>query len=199
MSQHKSIVLNEIISSNGGIIKTEALAKKGFTSRDINHLVKEGTLERIKQGYYIGKERTVSDIELIATLIPTGVLCLFSAIEYYELATVNPTEICVALPRGATCPTLPPNLFVKIHHMTARHFIAGINEVEVNGAIVRIYDIEKTVCDCFKYDKEVETSIALEVLKNYMAKGNCNIQRLLEYAKLLGKRKVIFPYVEALV
>jgi hypothetical protein len=45
----------------------------------------------------------------------------------------------------------------------------------------------------------VEKDIALEVLKNYMAKGNCNIQKLLEYARFLGKKKIIYPYVEALI
>jgi hypothetical protein len=39
----------------------------------------------------------------------------------------------------------------------------------------------------------------LEALKNYIARGSCNIQRLLEYAKLLGKKKIIYPYVEALL
>ena len=71
--------------------------------------------------------------------------------------------------------------------------------MEVNGTMIRIYDIEKTVCDGFKYDSEIEKGIALEVLKNYIARGNCNIQKLLKYAELLGKKKIIYPYVEALI
>jgi len=199
MTQAKILVLNELLLSGNGIIKTETLNKNKFTSRDINQLLTIGMLKKIKQGHYIGKERDISDMELVAKLIPAGVLCLFSAAEYYELTTVNPSEICMALPRSATCPSLPSNLFVKIYHMTDRHFEAGIIEVDVNGAMVRMYDIEKTICDCFKYDNEVEKSIALEVLKNYIDKRNCDIQKLLRYAKLLGKKKVIYPYVEALI
>ncbi|MCL2767769.1 MAG: type IV toxin-antitoxin system AbiEi family antitoxin domain-containing protein [Synergistaceae bacterium] len=199
MTQFKKLMLNELISVDGGIIKTKTLNENGFTSRDISHLLREGVLEKIKQGHYIGKERDISDLEIATKLIPMGVLCLFSAIEHYELATVNPSAICVALPRGVTCPTLPSNLFVQIYHMTSRHFEAGITEVEAGKTMLRMYDIEKTVCDCFKYDNEVEKSIALEVLKNYIAKGNCNVQKLLEYAKLLGKKRIIYPYVEALI
>jgi len=199
MTQVKIQVLSELLSSGIGIIKTETLNKNGFTSRDINQLLNKGVIKRIKQGHYIGKERDISDMELAARLIPAGVLCLFSAAEYYELTTVNPSEICIALPRGTTCPSLPSNLFVKIYHMTNSHFEAGITEVDVNGAMVRMYDIEKTICDCFKYDNNVEKGIALEVLKSYMDKRNCDIQKLLKYAKLLGKKKVIYPYVEALI
>ena len=83
--------------------------------------------------------------------------------------------------------------------MTISHFEVGISEAKINGTAVRMYNVEKTVCDCFKYENEVERSVALEVLKNYIARGNCNIQKLLEYAKLLGKKKIIYPYVEALI
>jgi predicted transcriptional regulator of viral defense system len=199
MTNAKISTLKNLLSANSGIIKTEMLKRNGFTNHDIKRLIQVGLIERIKQGHYIEKQREVSDVEIAAKLIPMGVLCLFTAIDYYELATVNPAEICVALPRGVTCPVLPSNLFIKIYHMTNSHYEAGIIETEVNRSMVRMYDIEKTVCDCFKYDNTVEKNIALEVLKNYIAKGGCNIQKLLEYAKLLGKKKVIYPYVEALI
>jgi len=199
MTQVKRSVLDELLSANSGIIKTKTLNSNGFTSRDIKRLLLDGELIRIKQGHYIGKERDISDIEIAAKLIPMGVLCLFTAIEHYELATVNPSEICIALPRGVTCPTLPANLYVNVFHMTDSHFRAGIADVEINGSITRMYDTEKTVCDCFKYDNYIEKGIALEVMKNYIAREHCNIQKLLEYANLLGKKKIIYPYVEALI
>jgi len=199
MTNTKVNTIKELLSANNGIVNTETLNMNGFTSRDLKWLTQEGLITRIKRGHYIEKQREVSEIEMAAKLVPMGVLCLFSAIEYHELATVNPTEICMALPRGVTCPILPPNLYVKVYHMTGSHFEAGISEAEINGAAVRMYDAEKTVCDCFKYENEVERNIALEVLKNYIAKGGCNIQKLLEYAKRLGKKKVIYPYVEALI
>jgi len=199
MTSSKLLLLKELFSANNGIATTKMLTENGFSSRNLKWLLQQGTIERIKQGHYIEKQREFSDIELAVKLIPVGVLCLFTAIEYHELATVNPTEICIALPRDASCPILPPDLFVKVHRMTNSHFEAGITEVEINGTMVKMYDPEKTVCDCFKYENAVERNIALEVLKNYIAKGGCNIQKLLEYAQLLGKKKIIYPYVEALI
>jgi predicted transcriptional regulator of viral defense system len=199
MSDDKIILLNNLMLANHGIVKAEVLTKNGFTSRHIRRFVEDGLLERVKQGYYTGKQRDVSDIVAASKLIPMGVLCLYSAVDFYELATVNPSEICIALPRGVTCPVLPPTLYVKVYHMASSHFEAGISEAEITGAAIRMYSAEKTVCDCFKYEKEVERNVALEVLKNYIARGGCNIQKLLEYASLLGKKKIIYPYMEALV
>jgi len=199
MTQAKRVILDELLSAYGGILKTETLNNNGFTSRDIKQLLLDDAIIRIKQGHYTGRKQDVSDIEIAAKLIPMSVLCLFTAIEHYELATVNPTEICIALPRGVTCPTLPANLYVNVFHMTESHFRAGIAEIVINGSKIRMYDTEKTVCDCFKYDNDVEKGIALEVIKNYIAREHCNIQKLLEYANLLGKKKIIYPYVEALI
>jgi len=186
---------------NGGIMKTSDLREIGVSTRAIKEMLDSGLIEKIRHGHYIwpGKADALSDIEVAAKLIPQGVVCLFTAIEYYELSTVNPSAICIALPRNVNVPILPQTPCIKIYRMTMKHFELGISDAEPDGAAMRIFDIEKTVCDCFKYDKEIEKSVALEVLKNYITRGNCNIQKLFEYAKILGKKRVIQPYVEAML
>lgn len=201
MTTKKIEIVKNLCISSGGIIKTSVLNQNSITSRNIKSLIEKGILCKIKQGHYIWNENTdtTTDIEIVAKLIPNAVICLFSAVDYYELSTLNPTEICIALPRGSARPILPENLFVKFYYMTSKHFELGITETDYHSTIIKIYDIEKTVCDCFKYEQDVEKSIALEVLKNYMSRSSCNIQKLLEYAKVIGKKKVIYPYVEALL
>ena len=193
--QHVQSLFNE----NAKIVNAATLKKHGIHSRNIATLINEGFITRIKQGRYVwnDNETDSSEIVLVAKLIPNGVLCLYTAIEQHQLSTVNPTEIFVALPRGTVAPALPKNLWVNVRQMTDKHFELGISEIKIDGLSVKIYDVEKTVCDCFKYDKEVEKSVALEVLKNYVARKDCNIQKLLEYAGIMGKKKKILPYVEA--
>jgi len=183
------------------VVSTATLKQNGIHSRNIAELINGGYIKRIKQGYYIWnqKEYATAEIVLAAKLIPNAVLCLYTAMEHYSLSTINPTEIYMALPRGTVAPLLPQNLRINVRQMIEKHFKLGITEKEFNGVAVKIYDIEKTVCDCFKYSKEVEKSIAMEALKNYILSGDCNVQKLLEYAKIMGKKKTILPYVEAML
>jgi predicted transcriptional regulator of viral defense system len=201
MKLKKKEQIKTFFEKNGGMIKTSDLRQIGVSSRGIKEMIDSGMIERIKHGHYICSEQasSFSDIDLAIKLIPQGVVCLFTAIEHYGLSSVNPSAICIALPRDINIPTLPQTPYIKIYRMTGKHFDLGISEVKLNGSSVRIFDVEKTVCDCFKYDKEIEKAVALEALKNYIARGNCNIQKLLEYAKIMGKRKVILPYVEAML
>jgi predicted transcriptional regulator of viral defense system len=201
MKSKKKEQIQTLAAKNGGVMKTSELREFGILSRSIKKMMDSGMIERIKHGHYIWSEETAnfSDIGVALKLIPKGVVCLFTAIEHYELSTVNPASICIALPRDINIPILPQAPQIKIYRMTGKHFELGISDAELNGIMIRIFDMEKTVCDCFKYDKEVEKAVALEVLKNYIARGNCNIQKLLEYAKIMGKKKTILPYVEAML
>jgi len=201
MNYHKTEQMNFLFKNKSAILKASELKAFGFSSRNLKKMIDTGLLEKIKQGYYVLSENTgeIPDILIALKLIPQGVICLLSAIEHYELSTVNPSSTSIALPRKANIPTLPSSRYIKIYRMTDKHFKLGISEAELNGVKIRIYDIEKVICDCFKYDKQIEKNIALEVLKNYVSRKNCNIQKLLEYAKIMGKKKVMLPYIEALL
>lgn len=183
------------------VISANMLKNNGIYSRNIAELIDKGYISRIKHGRYVWKqnESHLSEIVIASQLIPKGVICLFTAMEYYGLSTVNPAWIFLALPRGTAMPSLPQNLRVNVRQMLPKHFELGISEEKLEGVSLKIYDIEKTVCDCFKYDKEVEKSIALEVLKKYITSKDCNVQKLLGYAKIMGKKKTILPYVEAML
>ena len=199
MNERKRSFVNSL-ELNNSIIQAELLRNNGFTSREIKSLVETGMIRRLRQGYYIfaSREADVGDMPLIAALVPMGVFCLQSAIAYHELATINPAEINVALPRIANEPVLPDHLSVRYFHMTDSHFRLGISAVTIDSCPVKVYDAEKTVCDCFKYDREIEKSVALEVLKNYAARHR-DIQRLMDYAKQMGKQNTIQPYLEAML
>ena len=204
VTKMKSEKINRIYSlfnDETTVLSTAILNKNGIYTRNITELVNTGFLSRVRQGYYILNQAKsdISDIVLVSKLIPKGVLCLYSATEYYDLSTVNPQKIYIALPRGTVAPSLPEYLQVNVRQMINKYYELGISTVDFDGAPVKIYDMEKTVCDCFKYDNEVEKVVSLEILKNYVSNENCNIQKLLEYAKVLGKRKTILPYIEAMI
>jgi len=200
MNSKKINLVQSLFGGDIPVVNTARLKQNGIHSRNIAELVGKGIISRIRQGYYVWNRNAadISEIALAARLIPNGVLCLYTAMEHYGLSTVNPAEIFFALPRGTVAPSLPVNLRVNVRQMTDGHFRLGITETEMDGLAARIYDMEKTVCDCFKYEKEVEKSVALEALRNYISRGGCDIQKLLKYAKIMGKNKTILPYVEAM-
>ena len=69
----------------------------------------------------------------------------------------------------------------------------------MDGVLVRVYNKEKTVADCFKFRNKIGQDIAIEALKQYIHEKGRNIERLLYFARIDRVEKVITPYIEAMI
>lgn len=78
-------------------------------------------------------------------------------------------------------------------------FNTGIEEINLNGIKIRIYNPEKTLIDCFRYRNKIGSDVFLESLKMYFKKYNPNYLKLMEYAKICKFEKTIKPYLEMII
>lgn len=200
MNKSKIEKARQLFLNNSSILKTADLNENKFHSREILELVNSGYLSKYKRGVYVWteNENAISDNTLACGLIPQGVIYLFSAAVYYDLTTINPTAVTMAVPLGSReikLPDYPPIELYTIH----QRFELGKIQINNENEVIRIYDKERTVCDFFKNRNKVGKDIALEVLKNYMQQKNKNIQKLMEYASVLTDKKALTAYVEVLL
>ncbi|MDP2209816.1 MAG: type IV toxin-antitoxin system AbiEi family antitoxin domain-containing protein [Bacteroidota bacterium] len=189
--------------SNMGYARMKDLKKASFQTRDISALLKEGIIERVKPGLYRlvdikGKDVTNLSMLDVCQAVPKGVICLVTALSYYNLSTFNPSEIYIAIPH-ATKPlkvNYPP---IKYFYFRERFFKYGIDKIETKMGEIKIYNKEKTVCDMFRYRNKLGTDIALEGLKSYLKLKEANINKLNKYAEICQVKTVMMPYVRAIV
>jgi predicted transcriptional regulator of viral defense system len=181
-------------------VRSGALKRAGFCSKDVGELVNLGHIDKIRRGYYTwrGMLDEMSELEIVAGLVPQGVIAMFSAAQYYNMTTVYPTSIEIALPVGARTPALPPHPPLKVYKWVRRIYEVGIERVRQNKVFINIYAPERVVCDFFRMRLQIGEDVSIEVLKNYMS-GRKNLQKLYEYAGLLQIKTVMRPYVEALL
>lgn len=138
------------------------------------------------------------DLVTVGMKVPSGVVCLISALAFYELTTQIPHEVYLALPRGAEPPRLN-HPALRVFWFTRRVFEFGIEAHPLDGTPVRIYSPEKTVADCFKYRNKIGLDTAREALKLYLSKRKKNLAAMLEAAEVCRVSKVMRPYLEALL
>lgn len=138
------------------------------------------------------------DLVTVATRIPSGVICLISALAFHELTTQIPHEVHVALPRGAEEPRLdhPP---IKTYRFSGEAFTEGMETHELDGVGVRIYSPEKTLADCFKFRNKVGLDTAVEALRFYRERRSIKVDDFMRYAVICRVKKIIRPYLEAIL
>jgi predicted transcriptional regulator of viral defense system len=190
----------QLFEKKGPILRAKILSKHKFCSKDVAELLTKGYIQRIKTGYYIwaSTANQISEIEFAASIIPNGIVCLFSAAQFYEMTTVNPSSINIAVPAPGNSLTLPSYPPITLYKCAQNIYEIGITEVKAPSYKIKIYDKERTVCDFFRMRLQFGEDVALEVLRNYMA-GKKNIQKLYEYAGKMRIKGTLSPYVEALL
>jgi predicted transcriptional regulator of viral defense system len=136
------------------------------------------------------------DLITVSLRFPKAVVCLISALSYHGMTTQIPHEVSVAVPREARMPSLdyPP---VHAYKFSTEAFESGIEKLQIDGVTVRIYSVEKTLADCFKYRNKLGMDVVLEALKLYRGQKKFNMDKLLKYARVCRVEKVMKPYLEA--
>ena len=202
------------LKKHGGYALMKELKAASFQTRDIARLLKEGTIIKVKPGLYRlanvgemvlplpkmkGAGSTISqEIIDVCKALPGGVICLASALAFYDLTTFNPSEIYVAIPNAAKVPKIdfPP---LRVFYFRERFYKPGIEKIEVPNCTIRIYNKEKTICDMFRYRNKYGDDLALEGLKNYLSRKEANVNKLRKYAEICQVKTVMMPYLKALV
>ena len=93
-------------------------------------------------------------------------------------------------------PDYPP---VALYYWSQSVFELGISEREIEGYKVRIYDLEKSVCDAVKFRNKIGVDISSEILKNYLVRSDRNLTRLNEYAKKMRVANIMNGLIDYLV
>jgi predicted transcriptional regulator of viral defense system len=187
--------------AKGGILRTRDVLQAGIHRRTLYELRDSGRIEQLSRGLFRLADAPAlghPDLVTVALKIPEGVLCLISALAWHELTTQIPHEIYVAIPRGAEAPRLD---YPPVHHywFSDQAYSEGIETHQVDGVPLRVYSREKTLADCFKHRNRIGLDTVLEALKAYRQRGPVNTEALLHYADICRVKRVMTPYLEAVL
>jgi predicted transcriptional regulator of viral defense system len=193
--------VRRLCRQHGGVVRTAQALRAGIHPRTIYALRDTGFLERIERGLYrLAELPEISqpDLVTVALKVPSGVVCLISALAFHELTTQIPHEVSIALPRHRELPRLrfPP---VRVYWFSAPAMAAGVETHKLDGVPVRIFAAEKTIADCFKYRNKLGLDTAVEGLRLYRERKRLSVDALMRYAEIDRVRNVMRPYLEALL
>lgn len=189
----------DIFNKHYGYATLQDLKQAGVHTDTIRRLIEEKVVEKVKPGLY-----KLMDMPMVAhqgfidvcLAMPGAVVCLFSALDHYDLTTFMPSMVMAALPRGSKPTKLvyPP---VQMYYFSESNYSDSIEEIEETTGTFRIYSVEKTIVDCFRFRNKLGEDIAVEGLKNYLGKKEMSMRKLHESAKKARMWNIIRPYVTA--
>lgn len=184
----KDVVL-KAVDENGGIVKKEQLGKLGVDYRRIVELLNSGDIVRVKNGYYTDKLERFSEEELVAALFPDAKLCMESALYAYGYIDQKPYGWRLAIDKNTSKSRFKMDYPKIVPYYTEPEALdIGAATIELHGATFGIYDKERMICDCLKYESKMEHDDFKAAIQGYIKDEDKDISNLLEYAR---ERKVI--------
>lgn len=185
MDQKTRNRIDEYLQSHNSILRTIDFQKAGLHNSYQKELVDEGVLVRLKTGLYLKVEnQTASGFFEIQTALPDAVICLASALAFYELTSYEPSTVHIAIPRDNRTrpPEYPP---IRKFSFGMPRYSLGLIKVEDEGNEIAMYDREKTICDSIRYRRTLGQDVVNEAVRNYLGSRDTNIDKLIEYSRVL--------------
>lgn len=188
--------LRELFLRKGVLSLTDDVCAE-FPRAYFSRLTKAGFIHRIGAGVYscpdYSSSEHITSVEA-ASVLPQGVLCLFSALKFHELTVENPHYLHVAIPRGLRVPK--NNLPLRLYRFSRESYSFGIENVTVKDGVIKVYSVEKTIADLFKFRNIAGLDVAIAALKEAKVKGVVNQDKLWRAIDVCRVEKIMMPYLE---
>jgi len=179
---------------------SEAL-ELGIHRRVLYELRDCGIIELVSRGLYHlkeGPELAMPDLVTVAKRVPSGVICLISALSFHELTSQIPHFVYLAIPRNASRPQIdyPP---LRCFWYPDSLMALGVEQGKVDHFGIKMFDREKTLIDCIRLRKRIGVGIAVEALKLYVQRSDTDINRLIDYSQIARVDHVLRPMLEVIL
>lgn len=181
-------VLENVARCSGGVFRSRDATEAGVHWRDLYAMRDEGILIELSRGVFrFADAGMITDLDLIAVSkrSPRGVICLNSALAFWDLTDEVPAEVHLAVPRGTRPPSIeyPPT---RVHVFAAGPFELGRENVWLeNGGTIPMYSSERSVVDAMHLKNQVGTDVAYEALRRYLRRPGASPGNLLRIARRL--------------
>ncbi len=182
------------------VLRQKDFIAAGISPETLARMVRDEALERPARGMYQLRNSRIPASHVLAEatlLVPKGIVCLTSALQFHELTLQMPSAVWMAIERTAWKPKVdyPAIRFVRF---SGSAMTDGVSKHRITSVEVAITEPARTVVDCFKYRNKIGIDIAMEGLREGLRRKSFKPDDLWRYARAARVWTVMRPYVEAM-
>jgi predicted transcriptional regulator of viral defense system len=182
-----------------GMLRLKDFIAEDITPETLARLVRDKQVVRPARGLYQLPDTQIDAAHTLveaSVLVPKGIVCLISALQFHELTLQMPSAVWMAIERTAWRPTssYPPIRFVRFSGWAMTE---GVERYPIQSRQVPITNPARTIVDCFRYRNKIGIDIAMEGLREGIRRRKCTPDQIWQYAKTARVWTVMRPYVEA--
>lgn len=189
----------KLVEKNNGYITTNEVVKNGINKIFLTNMVKNGKLVRISRGYYGLPNYIEDEYYKISSKSKNVRFSGVTALYLHNLSDRTPLVYNITLPYDYSGVLLKDK---KIIISFIKREVLDLGVIEMTspfGMKIKVYDLERTICDIIKNKNKIDVEIFSKALKEYAQSKDKNLSKLNKYAKILNIEKKVSEYMEVLL
>jgi predicted transcriptional regulator of viral defense system len=191
--------LKMIIESNDGIASAKQLTDKGVSRLALYQGLISGMIVKESHGKYVIADNQPDEYRTIQNRSPKMIYSHGTALFLHGLSDRVPHELDITVPQGDNVSRIKRDYEnTRFHYCKKELWDLGIvDAVTPQGYEVKIYDLERCICDLIRDKKSVDLQIYTQAMKEYFS-GKCNPRKIVKYARQFNIESKVRTYMEVL-
>ena len=189
----------KMIESNNGYITTQEIVSNKIDRKFLSNMVKKGMLVRISRAYYGLPSYIEDEYYKLLSKSKNARFSMATALYLHNLSDRTPLIYNITVPYGYSG-SLQKEKNVILNFVKKEILDLGVIEMTSPfGMKIKVYDIERTICDIIKNKNKIDAEIFSKALKEYARSKNKNLTKLTKYAKIMNIEHKVKEYMEVLL
>jgi len=198
MKDYKEII-KSVLQENSGFITSTQATNAGVPRRCLSEMLLSGEIYKVDRGIYALPNVWEDEMFFLQYRFGKGVYSHGTALYLHKLTDRTPSRFTMTFRQGYNASgAKEKGLLIKL--ATSDLYEFGISEaLSPCGNKLRVYDIERTLCDIVRGKSADDIQLVSQAMKLYAQSKNKNIPKLIEYAEKLRVKSKILNYMEVLL
>lgn len=182
----------KLAKKNKGIVTTKMVTENNIPRMYITKLIKENKLYRIDRGIYSTSTKQVSKYYSMQNKSKKIIFSHFTSLEIQGFYKNIDEKEQLSVMQSYNAKKF--NNY-KVFYNNKSTYKYGLIEYEYQGEKIKVYDIERSVCDIIKDRYRFDESKYNKFINFYFNKASINYKKLLEYSTKLKINKIVHHYL----
>ena len=187
-------IIESIMKMNNGYVTSKKLSNLGIHRMYLNIMKEKGMIEKVGNGIYIDSSKIEDSYFVFSLELSNVVYSHMTALYFHGLS--------IKAPNDKYDITVPNNYFnykIKEHnvfYVDKDIYELGLTEVKTPmGNNVRVYDVERCICDIIRSKKRMDIEHVKYAIKEYLKRKDNDLIKLSKYADIFGIKEEVMDFV----
>lgn len=183
---------------NNGFLRNKDLVDNNIPSVYLTRLVNNNVIERVSRGLYVRTNSLPDDLAILQNKSKNAIYSNMTALYLYGFSDRLPIKYDITVNSGYNGSLQEVD---NVNLFYTKKELLNLGEIVYrldSGNLIKVYDLERTICDVIKNKNRLDQELVNKALRKYFYSKEKNTLKLYEYAKKMKIYKKVRSVFEIL-